>query len=1702
MVDIASLAIQIDTSDVARAEKDLDRLGNRGTTAEKSAKKLGDAYKQASGDVAKVGDASKKSATGLDQLEGRGNAAERSAKKVGAAYGSASSQIEKVGKESKKSASSVNDLANSSDRMAGVARSLGPAVAGMITLESLRRAQQLSEEYTRLQARVERISTSAGAAAIAYSQLNDIARRSGSDLGETVRLWEALDRSLGDLGANDAQILRLTDTLQKIGTVGGSSAEEMNNALRQLGQGLASGVIRAEEFNSVLEGMPELAMQIAKGLGVPFKDLRQLMLDGKLTAEDVLTSLQNRAFDVDREFAKLPRTVAQAGSALRNDLGGALSELDKTIGASSNLANLIDALSKGIRFTAGDFTDQEKLNKLVAERAALEQRYEQAKRRTLLSSKEQAVFEDGLKRINGEIVEIQDRRIAQLTDEGKQLQSNKAATNEGLVGLREQAKLAGMSAIEREKYVAVQKLGANATAEERAEAEKLAAETYRLNEARKGSLAGTNQQAKALQDFLAQSSVAVTSANDMAAAYLKGASSVAELAAQQKVEEQLLKTGAAARAEVTKAINEQQSALDRLDIAELIAKSREMNADLKAQVVVYKESTKSVGEGAEAQRKYNIEKQVSAALAGKNASALSKETAELRKQLGIQEDIREELEAHKKIAGLIDSTATAQEKLNRRMEELNELMDYAKTPEQITAIQRAMKEAQDDASQWAQWTEEALGRVDGAFADAWKNIGDGFKSFSDGLKDAFKQMLAELAHMAITKPIIMQIGASLGIGGGTQGNNGIWGSLLGGGSGGGGGFNPGQLLQYAQTGYSLMTGVGPAALAGYQSGGIMGGLQGAAGYYGNLASSAWGTVSGWLGGSAAAGAGAGSAAGTGFGYGQSLVSGQIGNAAYAGAQAGAGSSLSGIAGNLGAIVGPIAGLYMAIKGYGAISNGYDFKPKDFDDEFAGVRLGAKVINAYENGITKVFGDSSFLSKALRIPVATIGGLMSSVFGGGWETKNYGMAFSVANGDFLGQSYEDQKKKGGLFGSDKKRTKYRSLDPETAAVLQETFDATQAGVADLFASLSLTVEEGSLAGLQLARKKISTKGKTEEQIQEAIAEWFGTAAEAMNTELNKALETGLSLDLAGMQAFVANLQGVNEVIRYLNLDMFEASVAGGKLAESLAAVSGGLEALAQNSQTYYDAFFTEAEKVEDTVDAITRAFESADVTLAGSRAEYRAMVEDIDLTTEAGREMFATLMALSGQAATYYSIVEQQAAQATAAANAALFGAVDTAYAALQRSIAAQQQEIQQAASATGARISALTGVGNALEAALRKLRGTSDAAVRSLRAQSIMTLNSALVSARAGNSLAGFEGLQDALDTASQMDTALYSSLTDFEREQGRTANLIAELEKVNGKQLTVEQQVLKELDQQSSALNAQLEYAQSQLDALNGIDNSVKSVGAAVAAMTASVVAALSGMADGLASKNTTANNSALIDSVYKSVLGRETDEAGAAFWQQQLASGNLDYDQLAKAIAHDASKNANDPGAGAAADYLSNQGGLSVQDQVEAAYRATLGRSADAAGESYWMGQVSSGMSVADLIAAIERDAKVNGEIPGFAVGGYTGAGDKYDPAGIVHKGEVVWSQSDIAKWGGVGAVEAMRKGGPELEVTGPSRIYNASQTAAMLGGGDSTAAITSLQRTVEGQSAALRSIAKHTMQTAKRVEFLERWDFDGLPKERATA
>lgn len=201
---------------------------------------------------------------------------------------------------------------------------------------------------SQLNARIERLTGSAATASQTMQSLMRISSATGGSLQDTAKLWETLSTALRDTGATNGQIIQLTETLQKIGRIGGSSTEEMANALRQFGQSISSGTVRAEEFNSILEQMPELARQIAAGMGVSIGELRQLMLDGKLTAEDALNAIQKQTGSVNAEFEKLPRTLAQANTALTNSFLSMIDSVNQATGASTGLVAVIDSMTAAL----------------------------------------------------------------------------------------------------------------------------------------------------------------------------------------------------------------------------------------------------------------------------------------------------------------------------------------------------------------------------------------------------------------------------------------------------------------------------------------------------------------------------------------------------------------------------------------------------------------------------------------------------------------------------------------------------------------------------------------------------------------------------------------------------------------------------------------------------------------------------------------------------------------------------------------------------------------------------------------------------------------------------------------------------------------------------------------------------------------------------------------------------------------------------------------------------------------------------------------------------------------------------------------------------------------------------------------------------------------------------------------------------------
>lgn len=257
------------------------------------------------------------------------------------AQGKANKSLDSIGNSATNAAKKMDELQTNINRVAG-------AIAASLVVDWGKAFLVAADNMSQLNARIERLTGSAGAASQTMQSLMRISSATGGSLQDTAKLWETLSTALRDTGATNGQIIQLTETLQKIGRIGGSSSEEMANALRQFGQSISSGTVRAEEFNSILEQMPELARQIAAGMGVSIGELRQLMLDGKLTAEDALNAIQKQTGSVNAEFEKLPRTLSQANTALTNSFLSMIDSVNQATGASTGLVAVIDSMTAAL----------------------------------------------------------------------------------------------------------------------------------------------------------------------------------------------------------------------------------------------------------------------------------------------------------------------------------------------------------------------------------------------------------------------------------------------------------------------------------------------------------------------------------------------------------------------------------------------------------------------------------------------------------------------------------------------------------------------------------------------------------------------------------------------------------------------------------------------------------------------------------------------------------------------------------------------------------------------------------------------------------------------------------------------------------------------------------------------------------------------------------------------------------------------------------------------------------------------------------------------------------------------------------------------------------------------------------------------------------------------------------------------------------
>lgn len=198
-----------------------------------------------------------------------------------------------------------------------------------------------------------------------WAGVTKVALETNSALDETGTLFVRLAKASeeGGMKAEQAQqrAINLTRTINQSIQLSGSSSEASQAAITQLIQGLQSGVLRGEEFNSVMEQAPRLAQALANGLGVTTGELRKMAEQGVLTSATVMKALEGQSAKVAEEFNKLPPTVGRALQNLSTQWSLYVGEADKGLISSANAAKVIDALAKNLDTVVTTLTTAGKL---------------------------------------------------------------------------------------------------------------------------------------------------------------------------------------------------------------------------------------------------------------------------------------------------------------------------------------------------------------------------------------------------------------------------------------------------------------------------------------------------------------------------------------------------------------------------------------------------------------------------------------------------------------------------------------------------------------------------------------------------------------------------------------------------------------------------------------------------------------------------------------------------------------------------------------------------------------------------------------------------------------------------------------------------------------------------------------------------------------------------------------------------------------------------------------------------------------------------------------------------------------------------------------------------------------------------------------------------------------------------------------------
>lgn len=238
------------------------------------------------------------------------------------------------------------DFASKSmDSMSVATRQLAGYMAGVVTVGA---AIGKMDAYTGMQNRLKLVTQSQEQLNLAMSDTFNIAQKSYQSWDSVIQVYQRFSDNAKTLRIDMAKTAELTETVSKAVAISGASTQAAEAALTQFGQALASGVLRGEELNSILEQTPALAKAIAQGMGITVGELRSVAAEGKITGDVLVEALTKSKASVDELFSRTDVTIGQSLTLLNNEITKFVGEAGQASGAASVMADSIKLLGQNL----------------------------------------------------------------------------------------------------------------------------------------------------------------------------------------------------------------------------------------------------------------------------------------------------------------------------------------------------------------------------------------------------------------------------------------------------------------------------------------------------------------------------------------------------------------------------------------------------------------------------------------------------------------------------------------------------------------------------------------------------------------------------------------------------------------------------------------------------------------------------------------------------------------------------------------------------------------------------------------------------------------------------------------------------------------------------------------------------------------------------------------------------------------------------------------------------------------------------------------------------------------------------------------------------------------------------------------------------------------------------------------------------------